>query len=342
MSPATTPPVRLALVGAGGIAQAYAELLGDCSFAVAVGVADVDPAAAERWAAKVGCPWYTDPAALLTVAPEAVVICTPPATHAALAELFTSHGVAVLSEKPLSVDQPTAFAMLESAVRHDALLAMAAKFRFCTDIRRTAALIEGGELGDLRLIENTFTSRLDMRNRWNSRRPLSGGGVVIDNGTHSVDLLAWLCGPIVEVLATEQARPAGLEVEDTARLQLRTERGIDATVDLSWSIDKSLDDFLRVFGTEGEARVGWRSSAWRRYGGEWEPLGTGYSKLEAMGGALEQFCRAVRGLEAPAVGATEAVASAAVIDAAYRSLANGGWATVATAVPADQVTSSVE
>ncbi len=330
-SAAVIPPVRLGLVGAGGIAQAYAELLVDSPVAVPVGVADVDAAAAQRWAARVGCAWFTDPAALLDAGVEAVVICTPPATHASLAELFALHGVAVLSEKPLSVDQPTALAMLETAVRHDALLAMAAKFRFCADIRRAGQIVQAGDLGDVRLIENTFTSRVDMRDRWNSRPPLSGGGVVIDNGTHSVDLLAWLGGAIVEVLATEQARPAGLEVEDTARLQLRTASGVDATVDLSWSIDKSLDDFLRIFGTEGEVRVGWRSSAWRRFGEDWEPIGTGYSKLAAMGGALEQFCRAVRGIEAPEVGAADAVASAAVIDAAYRSLAGGQWATVAAA-----------
>ena len=140
--------------------------------------------------------------------------------------------------------------MVEAARQNATFVAMAAKFRFCRDLQVASELIVDGSLGSIRLVENAFTSRIDMSNRWNSDPAMSGGGVIIDNGTHSVDLIGWLCGPIIEVLATEQARPYGFEVEDTARLQLVTELGIDATVDLSWSIDKSLGDFLRVYGTD--------------------------------------------------------------------------------------------
>jgi len=321
-------PVRLAVIGAGGIAQAYAHLLADSPDAVAVGVTDVRPEAAQAWAASVGCPVAESPEALLDLEPDAVVICTPPSTHADLAATFLGNDVAVLSEKPLSINQESARSMTEMSDHHETMLAMAAKFRFCQDLQRSVELMADGSLGSIRLIENAFTSRIDMSQRWNSQRPLSGGGVIIDNGTHSVDLVSWLGGAITEVRAEEQARPHGFEVEDTARLHLVTENGIDVTVDLSWSIDKALPDFVRVFGTEGELRVGWQSSAWRRYDQHWEPIGTGYSKFEAMGGALAQFCRAVRGDERPAVDGRSAVRTAAVIDAAYDSLATGTWTKV--------------
>ena len=116
-------------------------------------------------------------------------------------------------------------------------------------------LVDEGRIGTLRLVENAFTSRVDMAHRWNSDPAVSGGGVIMDNGTHSVDLVRFVAGPISEVLAVESCRPEGLVVEDTVTLHLRTEDGVDATVDLSWSIDKSLPDFLRLFGTDGEARV---------------------------------------------------------------------------------------
>src|SRR5204862_5191432 len=103
-------------------------------------------------------------------------------------------------------------------------------------------------------------------------------------------------------------------VEDTAHLHLRTESGVDAHVDLSWSIDKSLADFLRIYGTAGEIRVGWRQSAWRRYGAEWGVIGSGYAKGPAMGGALDACCCAVRGDGALAVTVEDGIAAATCID----------------------------
>ncbi len=330
MSSVPHAPVRVVVVGAGGIAQAYADLLAGATYATAVGVADIRYEQAETWGRRVGCAYTDDPRDLLELDPELVVVCTPPSTHPEMAETFAAHGVNVLSEKPLAVDKASALMMVDSAERHGVLLGMAAKFRFCADLVAVAELMGAGNFGRVRLVENTFTSRVDMRNRWNSHRPVSGGGVIIDNGTHSVDLVGWMAGPVTAVLAVEQARPDGFDVEDTARLHLTTESGADATVDLSWSIDKSMDDFVKVYGTEGEARVGWKHSAWRPLGGEWITIGSGYSKLDAMGGALAQFCRAIRGIEAPVVDAPEGVRSAAVVDAAYESLAIGNWAKVDT------------
>jgi predicted dehydrogenase len=102
-------------------------------------------------------------------------------------------------------------------------------------------------------------------------------------------------------------------------------------VHLSWSIDRSLPDFLRLYGTEGEARIGWRASAWRRHGQDWRVLGDGYAKVPAMRGALLQFCRAVRGHETTTV--TDGVADALVIDACYESLRRGSWVKVTERAP---------
>lgn len=326
-------PVRLGIVGAGGIAKAYADLLPGSTAALAVGVADVRGEAADAMAAALGCPAFADPAELAALADdgglEAIVLCTPPSTHPEVAQLFFDRGVAVLSEKPLAVDRHAAQQMVDAAEQAGVLFTMATKFRFCDDVGQVKDLIAAGQLGQVRLVENAFTSRVDMGSRWNSVPEISGGGVLVDNGTHSVDLARHLVGPIAEVLAVETCRPEGFRVDDTAKLFLRHDSGIDTVVDLSWSIDKSLADFLRVYGTEGEARVGWRESAWRRYGEDWQPLGPGYAKGPAMGGALEAFCLALRGETELAVTTDDALAAAAAIDAAYASLARGGWVKLA-------------
>jgi predicted dehydrogenase len=325
-----TASVRLGIVGAGGIAQAYAGLLPTSETAVCVGVADVRIEAATAMAGALGCSAFATAEALADLdGLEAVVLCTPPATHVALAELFADHGVHVLSEKPLAMNRHAAAEMAVVAGRADIVLTMATKFRFCDDVNRAALILSSGRIGDVRLLEVAFTSRVDMGGRWNADPAVSGGGVLVDNGTHAVDLVRHLLGPIAEVLAVETSRPVGFVVDDTARLNLRTDTGVDAHVDLSWSIDKSLADFLRVYGTLGEIRVGWRESAWRAHGGEWEIIGAGYAKGPAMGGALDAFCRAVRG-EAPlAVTVDDGIAAATCIDASYESLRRGGWVKLA-------------
>jgi predicted dehydrogenase len=322
--------VRLGIVGAGGIAKAYADLLATSTSAVAVGVADVRTDAAQAMADGLDCPAFTDAAELAAVdGLEAVVVCTPPATHPAVAQVFFDRGIHVLSEKPVAVDRHRARTMIEAAERAGVVFTMATKFRFSDDVNRTRALADDGSLGKIRLVENAFTSRVDMSGRWNSDPAISGGGVLVDNGTHSVDLARHVVGPISEVLAVELTRPAGFVVDDTARLFLRHENGIESTVDLSWSIDKSLADFLRIYGTEGEARVGWRESAWRRHGEDWQVIGSGYAKALAMGGALDAFCCAVRGRAPLVVTPEDAYAASAAIDAAYASLASGGWVRLA-------------
>jgi len=322
--------VRIGIVGAGGIAKAYADFLPSSSTATCIAVADVNGDAATAMAGTLGCPAFSSADELAGVdGLEAVVLCTPPVTHGVLAERFADVGVHVLSEKPLAVNRVAAAEMAAIAERTGIVLTMATKFRFCDDVNRAALIVSAGRIGELRLVENAFTSRVDMSGRWNADPSISGGGVLMDNGTHSVDLVRHLLGPIAEVLAVETSRPPGFLVEDSARLHLRTESGIDAHVDLSWSIDKSLAGFLHVYGTLGEIRVGWRESAWRQYGDEWEIIGAGYAKGPAMSGVVDAFCRAVRA-EAPlAVTVDDGIAAAACIDAAYESIRLGGWVKLA-------------
>jgi predicted dehydrogenase len=178
------------------------------------------------------------------------------------------------------------------------------------------------------LVENNFTARVDMRERWNSVPSVSGGGVLIDNGTHSVDVVRYLLGPIVEVLAVEGKRVQSLEVEDTAQLFVRTMGGERATVDLSWTIDKERDTYIDVYGTEGVIRIGWRGSRYRQMSSPaWVPFGTGYDKIAAMTAQIENFCGTLDGREPLRVTVHDALASVQVIAAAYDSLVSCDWVT---------------
>lgn len=323
-------PIRFGVAGAGGIAKSYATVISDMTGAVIVGVADVDPAAAAAYAAPLGATAATSVEELLaTVDLDALIVCTPPDSHPAVAHAAFGAGVAVLCEKPLAIAVDAAQEMVAAATRAGVLFTMATKFRFVGDVVRAHALIGSGMVGDVIQLENAFASRVDMTARWNSNRTVSGGGVLIDNGTHSVDIARYLLGPIHEVFVTERPRTQAVDVEDSAQLLLRSATGATATIDLSWSYDHATDTYLQLYGSEGAIRVGWRGSEYRTNDEPvWVPFGDGYDKITCMRRQVVNFCGALRREVPLAISTADAIASVQVIDAAYRSLTAGDWVAV--------------
>lgn len=319
--------VRFALIGAGGIAGSYAQAFRNHPTAELVAVADTRPGAAAALAEPFGCATFAAFEDVLTHGPklDAILICTPPNTHEAITVAFARRGVHVLCEKPFTLTAASARRMASVAADNGVLLTMASKFRFVADVARAKELIDAGTLGEVVLWENAFTGRVDMSRRWNSDPTVAGGGVLIDNGTHSVDLMRHFLGPLAEVHALEGKRVQGLAVEDTVRVFVRSTTGVMGTVDLSWSLNKELDWFVTVYGSAGTLQVGWKQSRLKLAGKEWEKIGDGYDKVAAFTAQLTNFAGAIRGTTRLMVTPTDAIASVDVIEAAYRSLRHPAW-----------------
>jgi len=322
-----TAPLRFGLVGAGGIGSSYVQVFTGLADAHVAGVADTDAAAAESAASTLGCAPYSDHRALLgAVELDAVVVCTPPSTHVDIARDFVQRGVAVLVEKPFAIRSDDARDLIVRADREGVQVTMASKFRYVYDVVHARHLLDSGLVGDAILFENSFASRVAMADRWNSDPSVSGGGVLMDNGTHSVDIARYLLGPISEVRAAEGKRVQDLDVEDTAQLLLRTGDGVMGAVTVSWSLEKATDVYLGVYGSEGAMEIGWKTSRYRQApSSEWVHFGRGYDKIAAMREQVLNFCRALRGSEQLLITGTDAIASVDVIAAAYRSVPLGQW-----------------
>lgn len=319
-------PVRMGLIGAGRIGSVYGPVLAQSEDLRVVGVVDTQIEPAERIARELDSRVYPDHHALAEAGLDAALICTPPNTHAAIAIDLLSRGIHVMCEKPLAMKLPEARSMLDAAHSSGAVLTMASKFRYAEDVVRARSIVQSGILGEIILLENTFASRVEMANRWNSNPDVSGGGVLIDNGTHSVDIIRFFLGPIAEVMAVEGRRVQSLSVEDTAQVFLRSHDAVRATVDLSWTLDKERDSYLDIYGSEGTVRVGWKESRYRQSSSpNWVAFGHGYDKWKAVGDQVANFCGAILGRESLRITAEDALASVKVIEAAYASLGADDW-----------------
>jgi predicted dehydrogenase len=322
--------LRFGVVGAGGIAQSYAQAFEQCDSARIVAVADLRADAARALAERLGCPSYDSYQAMAEKTRlDAVIVCTPPVTHAEICQFFLALPIHVLCEKPFTIDVESAGKLVETATKTGVKLTMGSKFRYVDDVIRAKSIVTSGILGEIILFENAFTARIDMTGRWNADPKISGGGVLIDNGSHSVDLMRYFLGPLADVQVVEGKRVQGLAVEDTVRIFVHSVSGVMGSIDLSWSINKELDSYLNIYGSHGTISVGWKESKYRQSSSkDWVVFGKGYDKIQAFRSQIDNFARAILGREMLLITAEDALASVEAIEAAYNSFGRTHWTMV--------------
>jgi predicted dehydrogenase len=318
--------LKFGLVGAGAIAQAYAQAFNESECCSLVAVADIREDAAGALAETVGGKAYSDYKQLADVQLDAVIVATPPSTHPEIACFFMERGTPVLCEKPLCLSVAEAEKMIDTAAANNVLFTMASKFRYCDDVVKAKGILASGMLGEVLQFENAFTAKVDMSQRWNSDAEMSGGGVLIDNGTHSVDIIRYFLGGIDSVLVVDAGGTQGLSVDENVKMFAKTRNNVTASVDLTWGINKELPYFISIYGTAGTLHIGWRESKYKvNSNADWTVFGTGYDKVDSFRGKIENFAHALRGEEDLFIKPEDALASVRVIEAAYKSLNQNLW-----------------
>lgn len=235
-------------------------------------------------------------------------------------------GIHVLCEKPFATTWEDAVEMVNMATEMDLVLMMASKFRYVEDVIRAKAIITSGMLGEIQFYENRFCAKVNMKDRWNSDPATAGGGVLIDNGTHSVDIVRYLLGPIKMVHAQEGKRIMELPVEDTVCLSFVTQQNVNGTVYLSWSINIDTGGYINIYGTDGALSIGWKETKYQHHGHqEWVRFGVGYNKVDAFKNQVLNFVETIRGSANPINTVEDGLASVRVIEAAYQSMNQQNW-----------------
>src|SRR5215207_3643401 len=235
MTVATLP--RLGFLGVGWIGRHRMEAVVRENLAQVAAVADPQPEALEAVAELVPQVERADGLeALLEHEPDGIVIATPSALHAEQATAALERGVAVFCQKPLARDAEETRRVLEAARRNDRLLGVDLSYRHVEALRAAQTAVSDGEIGLLHSLDLAFHNAYGPDKPWFTKPELSGGGCLIDLGTHLVDLALWLTG--ASEYRVETARTLSLqghEVEDNATAELSLgEDEVRARLACSW------------------------------------------------------------------------------------------------------------
>jgi UDP-N-acetyl-2-amino-2-deoxyglucuronate dehydrogenase len=217
--------IRGAIIGCGDVSIVHVQAINGVPGAHLVGVCDTDPGRAGQY----GVPAFTDHREMLTaVRPDVVHICTPHDRHVPAALDCLEAGAHVLLEKPVAHTVAEADRLITAAAAYpDRKLGVCLQNRYNATSRAAHRLLASGELG---AVLGGSASVLWHRDAayyaarpWRGRLSRSGGGVLINQAIHTLDLLQWLLGEVVEVRGHtgRYALSGDVDVEDTAQVLLR-------------------------------------------------------------------------------------------------------------------------
>jgi len=324
MKATRTEPMRVGLVGLGRIARAHWEVLRGRPDVLLVGGVEPNLQVADTWE-KEGLPTYNETTSLVEFArPEAVIVCSPPDAHHAAVRALLLSGVHVLVEKPLARTALEAQALVDKARERRRVLQTASKFGVMPTLARAAALVREGVVGAPMRVENVFAGVLDVRADWRAQPRRSGGGVWIDNGPHSLDVLTALCGAPERLRVTLFESRQRTSVEDEVGVELALPGGVAGAIRLTWN-EAVRAPIARIEGTMGTIDVGWTDLRIRR-GGEEQVEAGGYDKNACFRAVHDRFFAAIAASGAAEV---QGARSLLAIEAGYRSAAAGGeWQTL--------------
>jgi predicted dehydrogenase len=333
--------VKVGILGGGNISDTHAR--------AALGIPGVEIAAicganrqkAERLAQAYGGVVYDDVERFLEHRPlDIVAIGSPSGLHASQAIAAIGRGLHVLSEKPLDVTTAKVDSVIAAADRVGVKVGVFFQDRLKPDIAAMKATIASGRLGTpifagghvrwYRPPEYYGTSR------WRGTYALDGGGALMNQAIHTVDVLQWLFGPVAQVGARTATRLHPIQVEDTAAAVLEFESGALGIIEATTSSYPGYARRIDVSGSEGTLILeGDRLVATDLRGAADHPstlpaepppenaASATVSDSVPHQRIFEDFIRAIRDNAVPVCDAREARPSVAIIEAIYRSARSG-------------------
>ena len=337
------PTTRLALIGAGIIGRTHIDRIHRHPDLQLAGIADPTPAA-QALADSLGVVWAAEAAALLDqVCPQGAIVATPNVAHVPVTLECLSRGIPTLVEKPVA-DKVSEARKLADAVARTGTPVLVGHHRRHNPInQRARALIADGQLG--RIVSATALATFFKPDPYFdvAWRRQAGGGPILINLIHDIDMLRFLLGDVIEVQAMDSHAVRGFEVEDTAAALLRFASGALATVIVSdattspWCWDMCAGEqgqyprqdvvSHQIMGTHGSLSLPdlglWQYRGQRGWHDELSHEETGAHAAETYTRQLEHFAAVIAGEAQPLCSALDGLRSLAATLAVHDAAVSG-------------------
>jgi len=340
--------MRFCIAGAGFIGGLHAQAIGAIPEARVTVVCSRSKKSATTLAEQTGAEWSTDClAAVRRDDVDVVCVCTPSGAHAELAVAAAEAGKHLVVEKPLDVTLERVDRILDAAERNGVKLTCIFPLRFMEGARQAKEAVEQGRLGKVVLADayikwyrsQEYYDSSDWKGTW----ALDGGGALMNQGIHNVDLLNTLAGPVESLVARIDTLAHRMETEDAAAAVLRFANGALGVIEGSTGCWPGDSGRVELHGDRGTiALEDGRIVVWKladaRPGEEERMLGErslGSGASSATGISYEMHRRQLADMieaivedRPPTVSGDEARESVAIIRAIYESSQRGTWVPV--------------
>jgi UDP-N-acetyl-2-amino-2-deoxyglucuronate dehydrogenase len=261
-APITDRNVRIALIGAGRIAQNhFAAIAQHGNRAELVDVCDIDPAALANAIEKTGAKGHRSLEELLkSTTADVVVLTTPSGLHSAQARQIATSGLSVITEKPMSTRWQDGLDMVKACDEANVRLFVVKQNRRNATLQLLKRAVEQKRFGRIYMVNiNVFWTRpqdyydaANWRGTWEF-----DGGAFMNQASHYVDLLDWLIGPIESLHAYTGTLARSIEVEDTGVVSVKWRSGAMGSMNVTMlTYPKNLEGSITIIGEKGTVRIG--------------------------------------------------------------------------------------
>ncbi|MDR1531732.1 MAG: Gfo/Idh/MocA family oxidoreductase [Clostridiales bacterium] len=248
--------IKFGIIGCGNIAQWHANAIRALPNAELAAVCDSVPDMREKFGREHGVQAYASEEQLLASKEiDAVCICTPSGLHAGQAVKALRAGKHVLAEKPFAITPDSLEMVLETARKTNRKLSAVSQMRFIPDVLRAREIIRSGGLGKILLADLSMKyyrkPSYYADSTWRGTYAMDGGGALMNQGIHGVDLLRFLCGEVRQVSARSRTLLHSIEAEDTLCADFELENGGLGVLTAATSTWPGCRRRLEICGSEG-------------------------------------------------------------------------------------------
>jgi len=332
--------LHLGLIGGGNISETHARAAREVPGLMVAAVYGTNTEKVDRLSAECGASPYSDFEKFLSHRPlDFVAIGSPSGLHAEQGIAATRHGLHVLTEKPLDINLARSDTLIAAANQARVKLGVFFQDRFKADLIRVKDWLNAGQLGKPILLDARVKwyrpPAYYADSRWRGTLALDGGGALINQAIHTVDLLLWYFGEVAAVQSVRKTSLHSIAAEDTLVATLEFKNGAIGTLQAATSVFPGYPRRLELTGSEGTVIIEHdRLIAADLRNPPSDFCGTGddrnlsassatVSDVRGHQAALADFVRAIQTNSEPRCSGSEGRRSVALVEAIYAACASG-------------------